>query len=307
LSGRFGISPTTQDATKNAKAALQATELYHQYAKEVTFGEAVTNAAKQAGTYITAYNIGPSYPSMVHYVPYSTENSEILDAYTLPIQTDPSRLERYGFILGPSIINNVTRSYTRTPPQQTTTHSPATQVQTVPTNKASTPKEATPKPVQSTQELNNTKTSAPIGPSGGSANPNVRLKKSPLSGDLQQALQKEQVARMNFTTLMVPVLVGIKPNDIVFIPNFEGTFIEDWIVQEVSYSQTDGGVELSVSGSRLYGTTKSMNQKATDQFAALCKQYKLTGEGATLAHWDTYAWAIGTNRFAPTSTATGNT
>jgi hypothetical protein len=91
---------------------------------------------------------------------------------------------------------------------------------------------------------------------------------------------------------MVPVVVGLKPNDIVFIPSFKGDYMEDWIVQSVSYESTDGGVRIGVQASRIYGTAKTMNQAAYDKFIKLAEQYKLVGDGATLEAWDSYAWQV---------------
>lgn len=296
ISGKFNLSPGIQGHSRAAQKALEKANIETQYSKEATFGATLTTAANAAGTFITVANWNAKEkPQLIHMVPYSSTNEKILDAYTLPPQTDPSRTERYGFILGPSIINTIQRSYTWVPPQQTRTHSPSTAVKPVPQSKEKTSTKATPKPVQNNQSSNDAPTAAPVGPSGATANPGIRSTDNPDGPDLQQQVQEESTARLGLSTLMLPILTGIKPNDIVFIPNFEGDFIEDWIVQSVSYSQTDGGVEVSINGSRIYGSKKSMNQAASDQFLELAKKYNLVGEKGTLEAWDNYAWSIGTN------------
>jgi hypothetical protein len=93
---------------------------------------------------------------------------------------------------------------------------------------------------------------------------------------------------------MVPVLTGIKPNDIVYVPSLNGTYVEDWIVQSVGYNQTDGGVEISVEASRIYGVATLMNNTAGNKFRAKIESLK------TLEDWDAYAWRGSEARFSDT-------
>jgi hypothetical protein len=91
-------------------------------------------------------------------------------------------------------------------------------------------------------------------------------------------------------TLMCPVLVGIKPHDIIFIPSLTGKFMEDWKVTSVGYTQNDGRINVSVQASRIFGNASPMNKPAYDKFLNFAKQQGLVGENATLEAWDLYAW-----------------
>jgi hypothetical protein len=100
---------------------------------------------------------------------------------------------------------------------------------------------------------------------------------------------------MSFQTLLCPLLVGIKPYDIVYIPSLTGEYIEDWIVQSVSYDQNDGDIEVSVQGTREYGLGTPMDKKNAEKFLAYAKEQGLVGANATLENWDRYAWVTPLN------------
>ena len=91
---------------------------------------------------------------------------------------------------------------------------------------------------------------------------------------------------------MCPLLTGIKPNDIVFIPSLKGDFIEDWIVQDVGYNQSDGNVSVSIRGTRVFGIKNAMNGTAAKKFLQFAKDQGLVGPNATLDAWDKYAWSL---------------
>jgi hypothetical protein len=91
---------------------------------------------------------------------------------------------------------------------------------------------------------------------------------------------------------MCPLLVGVKPHDIIFIPSFTGKFIEDWIVQTVGYNQDDGRVNINIRATRTFGQQQSMNETASKKFKALAESKNLIGPNATLEAWDAYAWSL---------------
>jgi hypothetical protein len=100
------------------------------------------------------------------------------------------------------------------------------------------------------------------------------------------------------------LLVGIKPYDIVYIPSFgkwdpeKGKYvyyIEDWIVQSVSYDQNDGDIEVSVQGTREYGLGTPMDEKNAEKFLTYAKEQGLVGPNATLENWDRHAWVTPLN------------
>jgi hypothetical protein len=93
-------------------------------------------------------------------------------------------------------------------------------------------------------------------------------------------------------TLMCPQLVGIKPYDIVYVPSLTGSFIEDWIVQSVDYSQNGGNVSVGIQATRIYGLGTPMNEEAANVFKTFAQTQGLIGENATLESWEKYAWDL---------------
>ena len=293
LVNKYGADKKLITYEKTAKNKLEAAKLYNQYGKDITLGAALTNAMKQAGTYATPSNFGQDPAQLAVFTAYgATKGTEVQNAFDAAPGKDPERNLRYGYFLGPAIINTIQRSYTWTPPQQNKVNTPATQYLATSREKEKQAANKTPKPVTATQDGNAKSTDAVLSPSLAATNPGIRNQANPEGPALQQALQGEGTAKLSFETFMVPVVVGLKPNDIVFIPSFKGDYMEDWIVQSVSYESTDGGVRVGVQASRIYGTAQTMNQEAFDKFMKLARQYKLVGDGATLEAWDSYAWQV---------------
>lgn len=75
--------------------------------------------------------------------------------------------------------------------------------------------------------------------------------------------EQEENITANTEFFMVPYVVGIKPRDFIAIPSLKlpVQYIEDWIVDQVDYTQTDdGGVKVSVQCKRpLIGTENVMD------------------------------------------------
>jgi hypothetical protein len=137
----------------------------------------------------------------------------------------------------------------------------------------------------------NTATSATQGTSNGRANPGIANASNPDGPTKQILLNQEKTATLTFQTFLTPVLVGIKPNDIIYIPDFKGKYIEDWVVQSVSYDQNDGRVTVGIHATRPYGQGTPMNKPMADKFLAYAEQKGLVGPNATLDAWDKYAWS----------------
>ena len=76
----------------------------------------------------------------------------------------------------------------------------------------------------------------------------------------------------------------------MYIPSLTGDYIEDWIVESVSYDQNDGNVSVSVQGTREYGLGTPMDAKNAEVFKKYAIEQGLIGPNATLEAWDRYAW-----------------
>ena len=98
------------------------------------------------------------------------------------------------------------------------------------------------------------------------------------------------VTGLQMSTFLCPLLVGIKPYDIVFVPSLAGKFIEDWIVDSVSYTQSNGKITVSIGANRVIGTGTPMQKAPADKFKAIAEGKKLIGPNASLESWDNYAW-----------------
>jgi hypothetical protein len=150
-------------------------------------------------------------------------------------------------------------------------------------------------PQAKTAESNNKK-----GGTTGTGTPNTgrtgTAKQSSKQDDANAALSKAITTKCNAEFFMVPYLVGIKPRDLIAIPSLKtgdaNVFIEDWIVEEVSYNQSDeGAVVVSVSGMRPY--TGGENILDEDTLKTVKDQIKSLNSTSA---WHNFYW-----NFAPPS------
>jgi len=287
--------------SEKAATDLKTAKIQNQYGKDQTFVGEVNKIIKENGNYVfstniltnpaeqqTSYSANPS-SKLVIFTPFSYEDDAdtVLDGATRSPSAGPDPTKRYGYLLGPSMFNTLERSFQWAPPQQISQPTPA---------KTSNPVKRTrrnkgPKtPVTS----NINKVSGPggsvQGTSSASTNPGIRVQLDKVGPDKQILQQLESSSVLNLHTFLVPALVGIKPYDIVYVPSLNAqdtTDIEDWIVTSVDYNQTDGGVEVSITATRPYGTGATlMNETSGAKF--LEKARTLT----TLGSWESYAWGI---------------
>jgi hypothetical protein len=297
LQKQFGLEEFTKLVQYN-KGTLEywkKVKILNQYGNDWTFGNAVAALIKQTGD--QAFPINISQATVVVMPPFSWKGKdtqqESVEEASVSAPSNPNPTIRYGYILGPSIINTITRSATWSPPQQSNENTPNKQAYATNPQKAKQTR-SNPPTAASTAAANTTKaaktTSAPQGPSGGRANLSIQSKENPNGPDRQIALNQEKNAKLNFSTFMCPLFVGLKPHDILYIPSLTGEFIEDWIVQSVGYSAQNGGVEISVQASRILGMGTPMNKEAADKFKGRAVSLGLIGPNATLEAWDRYAW-----------------
>lgn len=270
--------------SKLAEEQNQKVMLKNVYGNDQTFGAAVSNLAKQAGHQVTANNIGES--NLIVNAPYLESNDEVIDGTTVK-QPDPTI--RYGYLLGPSLINSVSRNYNWRPPQQDTAKTPSSQAKAI--DPEAPPVSGQPETHQDLKKKETaTATTSPLGTAVARPNPGIENMDNPEAPLRQVQLNEEKGSELSFDTYMTPALVGLKANDILFIPSLKGDYIEDWIVQTVDYAGQQGGVNISVRATRTLGAKTGMNQPASEKFLALAKSKGLVGPGATLEAWDEYAW-----------------
>jgi hypothetical protein len=271
--------------TDTARKDLQDNRIQNQYGRDQTFVSSINNIVKENGNYVFSTNIvseaattsgntsvtgkTETASKLVIFTPYQHEEGKapVLDGQSRGYNEFPDPTKRYGYLLGPSLINTMERSFQWAPPQQTQMPTPA---------KRSTPKgdkgKAGRKPPVNKQQEKASGVGDKVGPR-------------------KQIIQQlEAAAKLSFNTFLVPALVGIKPYDIIYIPALDAEGpedIEDWIVNTVDYNQTDGGVDVSVTASRTYGFGGNLMNPVSG-FVFLEKAKTLT----TLEKWEEYAWCI---------------
>ena len=262
------------------------------YSADSTFGANIANTAKQMGASTFGSNIGEA--QVIIFAPYSYKGSkdEVIDASSLQAGQSPDPSKRYGYILGPSIIDTLTRSAFWKPPQQDNTKTPSSQLVAQAPQKD---KGKIQKPVTNPQEKSGTTaakpTTSPLGITVNQASSNIQALNNPEAPDRQNALNQEKAADLQMSTFLCPLLVGIKPYDIVFVPSLSGKeYIEDWIVDSVSYTQNNGKITVSISANRIIGTGTPMQKAPANKFKAIAEGKKLIGPNASLESWDNYAW-----------------
>jgi len=293
----YDIDPKLVSLTPCAMKDMERATFNNYYAKDASFGAAVVNFAAENGNTVFAHNIDGE--GMVIMCPFFYDKDQtVVDARLIPKNASPNPGQRYGYIIGPSIINSIQRVVQWRPPQESRTHNPAKTSQTVERknekNRQSNKKEANPLPTTQNQEKDQVATAAPAGSSSG-ISISVSNADDPMVADKKAAKELESASSLTFMTFMVPALVGIKPHDIIYVPSLTGNYIEDWIVADVNYGQTDGGVSVGVTATRIYGSGELMNESQGRKF-----QNYIKNSLKTLADWENYAWYID----APT-TATG--
>ena len=283
----YGIDPKLVTYSPCVGRDLAKATFNNYNAKDQSFGAAVAEFAGSNGNMVFAHNIDGE--GLVLMCPYSYDTTQTVDdARLIPKNASPNPGQRYGYILGPSLISSIQRQVQWQPPQQSRTKNPAKTSRTVPKegkeNRGSNKASANPTPTTQTNKLNNTSTSAPAG-SSTSVSITMSNANDPMVAKKKEALELESSSKLTFQTFMVPLLVGIKPHDIVYVPSLSGEFIEDWIVNDVSYNQTDGGVTVGISATRVYGNSELMNKEAGKKFQNIVKNNL-----KTLKDWDNYAW-----------------
>jgi hypothetical protein len=272
-----------------AKQDLEKAKLLTNYGQDQTFGAFVANTVQQNGNIAFANNIETA--NIAIYPPFSWDkDTKVLNAATqIAAGQGPKPENRYGYILGPSLITSIRRESQWLPPQQTTQNTPNTHKRVIsPLSRRGRFKRA----AQTQTNRTAGPTSAVLGTALGRANPGVQNKDNPDGPTKQDILNQEGTAALQLETYMCPVLTGIKPLDIIYIPSLKGDFIEDWIVDSVSYDQNDGRISLSISAKRTLGLGTPMVKAAADEFLAYAKKNNLVGPTATLDAWDRYAWSL---------------
>ena len=298
----YGLEKNKELVAMNKELAKnwQKVKIKNVYGQDWTFGNHLVNLARQLGDQIVPTNMGKSTLAIMS--PWSFKDPEAgkyptaLNGYSdIPAGQAPKPEERYVYFLGPSVIQTITRSSDWKPPQQDNNNLPGSQALAKDPKKEDK-KQQNPPSAQQVAASNSTqsakKTSAPLGTANGRANPGVANLENPNGPDKQNASNEEKGSQLSLQAFMCPLLVGIKPKDIIFVPSLTGKYVEDWIVEDVGYDQSNGAVSISVNATRTLGLGTPMNPDMAKKYMDFAKNFGLVGENASLDKWDKYAWGL---------------
>lgn len=298
--GTDGVAPIgyTPQAKENlAKGSLVTST----YSEGTNWAETSRSLVEETGHLLSFLGIrNPADPAASPYKsvvfgPYKTDKTPIQELPSKSQYPDPE--VRYGYFLGPGIINTLQKTSEWQQPQRNQTPIDNSQ-QKLPTTgeKAYASESAQPKPTkpqESQQQARDRAAKAPgASGTGKKGRAGSRIEKNQLGEDNKKALQEERASKLSATVFMCPAITGIKPNDVIFVPSYKGVFIEDWVVTGVEYSQTDGGVEISIQATREYGLGNLMNPTLGEPWRLKAFEKGLVGPGASLENWTAYAWDV---------------
>lgn len=282
----------------NAEKDLEKVKVVRNYSVDMKFNATLEGMVENNGNTVFSSNIGSSTDGTepaakcVIFSPYAWEKDTAVEELAIDEQF-PKVTVRYGYFLGPCLIDTIQKTSQWQPPQRRNVDNTNSQMRYQP--KTPQPQGVSPQgsaPAQATQRAQATAAKRPGVAGVGQSKTNVRgmFKDNEDGEKKKEMLQKEGQCKLSTTLFMAPAFTGIKPYDIIFIPNYSGTFMEDWVVETVEYSQTDGGVSISVNATRQFALGDFMNPTQGEIWLEKAKSYGLVGENPSLENWVAYGW-----------------
>jgi len=274
-----------------AKKDLEKAKLETYYRESGVFGAALSNLVRQNGNSVFANNIGTANLTVA--TPLGWEAKQNEEIYVPgPTDQDPDPAKRYGYLLGPGIINEISRSAQWTPPQANNLN--AALKQPIP-QKETQVRQQTQNQNQKNEKKAQERPGAVQAASSAKLNPGVRNAENTDGPEKQILQQQEAQSKLSASVFMHPFIVGIKPRDIVYVPSLiEGAkYMEDWIVENVTYHQSDGGVTISIGATRTFATGGLMHpgDSGGEKFRKIAASLNKPGQ-AGLDAWRKYAWNL---------------
>jgi hypothetical protein len=182
------------------------------------------------------------------------------------------RDETYGYIIGPGLIDSFSKTIRWGPGESE--------------NSNLTPLSGF-VPAPPSVEGSDDPSPAPKGTRGKSPLETIAKENNPqLTISAKEAKERQDKAQCDGSFFMVPEMVGIKPRDVIFIPSMSLDYLEEWVLESVSYDFSSGGCTISVSGYRfdLGRTQKIVSSETYNRFLEKLKGLK------TLEDWENYYW-----------------
>lgn len=270
---------------KDMKNVLLASWQY----KDQTYGAITQNLAYQLGDKISLINIS-SDGQAAQFAPFTWEAKQGEDSVSFPVGAGatPESNKRYGYLLGPGIITEFTRAMEY--PSQTQGD------QASPSQPANPPAKKSPVKPPGSQNLKaatdqsdaqkKAQAKSVTNPSSPSTVKGNKFTQNDIGPEKQQLLEAEESIKFSATIFMCPAIVGIKPQDIIYIPSLKigDALMEDYKVTSVSYTQSKAIISVNVNATRVAGLNKPMNEIAAKKFIQKADTLK------TVEDWTNYAW-----------------
>lgn len=316
LQQSFGIEKyKIIDYATQAKVDLDKVKVQTNYSMGQKFQEAVSGLVEKNGNMVFLTNIisttDTSQPAAkcIFYTPYIWDKDTPVQELS-PTEQFPDPKVRYGYFLGPCMIDTIVKNSQWQPSQKRQTLSPNVTQQIQPTETPTqgvTTTNVQPQQAVAANAVATSTTSGSAGIANATSRPQARLAENEDGEKKNELKQEEHQCRLTATLFMCPAVTGIKPYDIIFIPNYSGTFMEDWIVTSTEYSQSDGGVNISVQAARKFALGEFMNPSQGKVWQEKAKSYGLAGDNPTLENWMNYAWKPGMGGATSNTSVSGGT
>jgi len=197
--------------------------------------------------------------------------------------------QRRFFIIGPGLMENITRSQ-NFQEGQTATKRNSSKLAT-PSNETEQSEVVQPDSAPQQSSASQTLDSGVLGKPSLSKDESGIVRPGANDIKARQAFSSQLTTKCDLNVMMVPYMVGIKPRDILVIPSLKGPgdYLEDWEVDSVTYDQdSTGGIFLSLKGSRTFTGEQPMIDGATQS-----KVRSTVSSLTTPESWSAFYWSGG--------------
>lgn len=305
-------------ADRSVYLEIEKIKVQSNYSEGTTFTQSLENLLGQTGHLVTYTNFAEGYYSRTNQIilsrPYVLYDKEIKNGKLVPSLNktkvlipgqgdDFSAGHRYLYFLLPSLIGDISKVSEWTPRQLTTQGSKGIRQKVEKLFFTQTEAGifidlgATQKAAQDAIDRANQQPGA-MGSYGSLSSPGMRLKNNENGEIRKRLLQQERVATLTTNIFMAPSYVGIKPLDILIIPDLsenseDRSNWEDWIVNSVEYSQNEeGGIFISIQASRVYGLGNLMAYPDVVQNGEVIEDFFTSKEKriSSLDNYISYGW-----------------
>jgi hypothetical protein len=306
----FGLQNLTIPKNPSVERELKKVKVLSNYTEGTSYSQSIENVVGQNGNLVFLSNIqvqGEGSIKGIIFPPYSWEgrklqNGQLVDdpetqfdsrvIYRPPTKNRPVfGFSRYGYFLGPSIIDSMSKTSEWSPNQKTRRNTKSTS-QKLSYKVSENSISIDPGETQRLAAADARSTNGSRGSYGSISRPGMRLEGNEDGEFKKELLQRERTAKLSTNLFMCPALTGIKPCDIIFIPSYSGESMEDWIVNSVEYEQSDGGVNISIQASREFALGRFMNPWNGLGWLKLANEFGLVGKYGSIENWVRYAWSF---------------